>query len=245
MSKIIGFLCNWCCYAGADLAGVSRFQYLPDIRIIRMMCSGRLDPTIILDTFLHGADGVFIGGCHPGDCHYISGNYYAEKKIDMTKRMLEAVGINPSRIRLEWVSASEGSRFVEVINEFTEEIRKLDQIKFEKDDLEAIILSAKDYRLRILATKQKDLMKEGNKYGEVFTMHEMDRLLSDMIKEDYEEKKILLMLKDPLSTKDIAEKMKLKPPRVLRHILELKKRELVKMHEIENKTPLYIAEEYA
>jgi len=85
--KIIGFMCNWCCYAGADLAGVSRFRYPPNIRIIRVMCSGRVDPEIILDSFLYGADGVFIGGCHLGDCHYVEGNYYAEKKIEMARRV--------------------------------------------------------------------------------------------------------------------------------------------------------------
>ncbi len=127
--KLIGFMCNWCCYAGADLAGVSRFQYPPNIRIIRVMCSGRVDPELILDTFLYGADGVFIGGCHLGDCHYLEGNYYAEKKVEMAKRLLKAAGVEPERLRLEWISASEGERFAEVIREFTEEIKELGPVK--------------------------------------------------------------------------------------------------------------------
>jgi len=153
--KIVGFLCNWCCYAGADLAGVSRFQYPPNVRIIRVMCSGRVDPVIILDTFLYGADGVFIGGCHPGDCHYLQGNYYAEKKIEMARRLLKEAGVDPERLRLEWVSASEGKRFANIMKEFTDEIKELGPVKFEKEAMEAACIAAADYRLRILATKER------------------------------------------------------------------------------------------
>jgi F420-non-reducing hydrogenase iron-sulfur subunit len=123
--KIVGFCCNWCSYAGADLAGVSRFQYPPNIRIIRVMCSGRVAPAFILKALEVGADGVLIAGCHPGDCHYIAGNYKAARRISLLKRMLEQLGIEGDRVRLEWVSASEGSRFAEVVSDFTETIRRL------------------------------------------------------------------------------------------------------------------------
>ncbi len=123
--KIIGFCCNWCSYAGADLAGVSRFQYPPPIRIIRVMCSGRVDPTFILKALEMGADGVLIAGCHPGDCHYMSGNYKAERRILLLKKVLEQLGIEKERIRLEWVSASEGARFAEVVTDFTQTIKNL------------------------------------------------------------------------------------------------------------------------
>ncbi len=239
--KLIGFMCNWCCYAGADLAGVSRFQYPPNIRIIRVMCSGRVDPELILDTFLHGADGVFIGGCHLGDCHYLEGNYYAEKKVEMAKRLLKAAGVEPERLRLEWISASEGERFAEVIREFTEEIKELGPVKCEKEELEAACIAAADYKLRILATKERELLEEGNKYGEVFTMHEMDRLLGDMVQEDYEAKRILLKLKKPMSVKKIASELNLKPNVVFRRILDLKRHELIGIHEIRDNTPTYIA----
>ena len=239
--KLIGFMCNWCCYAGADLAGVSRFQYPPNIRIIRVMCSGRVDPEIILDTFLYGADGVFIGGCHLGDCHYLEGNYYAEKKVEMAKRLLKAAGVEPERLRLEWISASEGERFAEVITEFTEEIKELGPVKCEKEELEAACIAAADYKLRILATKERELLEEGNKYGEVFTMHEMDRLLEDMVQEDYESKRILLKLKKPMSVKEIASELNLKPNVVFRRILDLKRHELIEIHEIRDNTPVYIA----
>ena len=239
--KLIGFMCNWCCYAGADLAGVSRFQYPPNIRIIRVMCSGRVDPEIILDTFLYGADGVFIGGCHLGDCHYLEGNYYAEKKVEMAKRLLKAAGVEPERLRLEWISASEGERFAEVIRVFTEEIKGMGRIKFDKERMEAVLMAAADYKLRILATKERELLEDGNKYGEVFTMHEMDRLLEDMVQEDYEAKRILLKLKKPMSVKKIASELNLKPNVVFRRILDLKRHELIEIHEIRDNTPVYIA----
>ena len=238
--KLIGFLCNWCCYAGADLAGVSRFQYPPNIRIIRVMCSGRVDPELILDTFLHGADGVFIGGCHLGDCHYLEGNYYAEKKIEMAKRLLKAAGVEPERLRLEWVSASEGGRFAAVIKAFTEEIEGMGRIKLDNERMEAVLMAAADYKLRILATKERELLEVGNKYGEVFTQHEMDRLLEDMVQEDYESKRILLKLKKPMSVKEIASELNLKPNVVFRRILDLKRHELIEIHEIRDNTPTYI-----
>jgi len=120
---IIGFACNWCCYAGADLAGTSRMKYPPNLRLIRVMCSGRIDPQFILKAFKEGADGIFIGGCHPGDCHYVSGNYKAEKRIDLLKGLLAGLGIEPERLELHWVSASEGQIFADAVTAFTERIR--------------------------------------------------------------------------------------------------------------------------
>jgi len=117
--------CNWCAYAGADLAGINRNQYPVNIRMIRVMCSGTIDPLYVVKAFQGGADGVFIGGCHPGDCHYQSGNYKAQRRIILLKKAISEIGLDPRRIRLEWVSAAEGQRFAKVITEFTEEIRKL------------------------------------------------------------------------------------------------------------------------
>ncbi|RCV65401.1 NADH-quinone oxidoreductase subunit E [Methanophagales archaeon] len=238
--NLIGFMCNWCSYAGADLAGVSRFHYPPNIKIIRVMCSGRVDPELILDTFLYGADGVFIGGCHLGDCHYLEGNYYAEKKIEMAKRLLEAAGVDTERLRLEWISASEGERFAAIITEFTEEIKALGPVKSEREELESACMAAADYRLRILATKERELLEGGNKYGEVFTMHEMAKLLDDMVQEVYESKRILLKLKKPMSVKELASAMTLKPNEVFRRILDLKRHELIEIHEIRDNTPTYL-----
>jgi F420-non-reducing hydrogenase iron-sulfur subunit len=126
---ILGFACNWCTYAGADLAGTSRIQYPPNLRMIRVMCSGRVDPTFILKAFSKGVDGVLIGGCHPGDCHYMEGNYKAQRRIHMLRKMLSDFGIEPERLRLEWVSASEGARFAEVVADFTKTIKELGPLK--------------------------------------------------------------------------------------------------------------------
>ncbi len=123
--RIIAFCCNWCSYAGADLAGVSRFQYPPNIRIVRVMCSGRVEPHFILKALQEGADGVLVTGCHPGDCHYISGNDKAEVRVGRVHRILEMLGIDPMRLRLKWISASEGQLFAQTVSDFVEEIRSI------------------------------------------------------------------------------------------------------------------------
>ncbi|HDM26957.1 MAG TPA: hydrogenase iron-sulfur subunit, partial [Candidatus Bathyarchaeota archaeon] len=123
--KIIAFCCNWCSYAGADLAGTSRIQYPPNVRIIRVMCSGMVDESYILKALAEGADGVLVAGCHPGDCHYVSGNLKAEKEIEKTKKLLDVIGIGSNRLRLEWISASEGEKFANVIKDFVEQLKKL------------------------------------------------------------------------------------------------------------------------
>lgn len=124
--KIVGFLCNWCAYAGADLAGVSRIQYPPNIRIVRVMCSGRIDPVFILEAFKNGADGVLVAGCHlPSDCHYVDGNFKALRRMILLQKILQEFGIEPERLRLEWVSASEGDKFATIIRDMVEQIKKL------------------------------------------------------------------------------------------------------------------------
>ncbi|TFG34798.1 hydrogenase iron-sulfur subunit [Candidatus Thorarchaeota archaeon] len=123
--RIIAFLCNWCSYAGADLAGTSRLQYSPEIHAIRVNCSSRLNPAAIIKTLLLGADGVLIAGCHPGDCHYKTGNLYTRRRYMMLKTLLEGIGIEPERLRLEWVSASEAIKFQTVVNSFVKTIKEL------------------------------------------------------------------------------------------------------------------------
>ena len=123
--KIVGFCCNWCAYAGADLAGINRFQYPPNLRMIRLMCSGAVAPVYVLEAFQKGADGVFIGGCHPRDCHYLEGNYKTLRRILLLKKLLPQLGIEPERLKLEWVSAAEGQRFAQVVTDFISEIKKL------------------------------------------------------------------------------------------------------------------------
>ena len=123
--RILGILCNWCSYAGADLAGSARMHHPPNVRIVRVPCSGRVDPMLVLKGFQRGFDGVLVSGCHPGDCHYAKGNYYARRRIMILKEFLKTVGIEPERFHFEWVSASEGARFAEVVTEMSEAIEKI------------------------------------------------------------------------------------------------------------------------
>lgn len=128
--NIVAFLCNWCSYTGADLAGTSRMKYAPNVRSIRVMCSGRVEPTFVLKAFKSGADGVLICGCHPGDCHYHEGNYKCLRRFFVLQKYIEQMGIEKDRLRLEWVSASEGKQFAELINEMTDTVTKLGPSKF-------------------------------------------------------------------------------------------------------------------
>jgi F420-non-reducing hydrogenase iron-sulfur subunit len=123
--KIVAFLCTWCTYAGADLAGTSRIQYPPNVRIIRLMCTGALDPLYVVRALTQGADGVLIGGCHPGDCHYLNGNYKARRRVAVLKTILEKTGLGKDRVLLRWISASEGHLFAETVKEFVEKLKKL------------------------------------------------------------------------------------------------------------------------
>ncbi|HEY3316118.1 MAG TPA: hydrogenase iron-sulfur subunit [Bacillota bacterium] len=123
--KIIGFACNWCTYAGADLAGTSRIQYPPNIRVIRVPCSGRINPQFVIRAFQRGADGVLVAGCHPGDCHYSTGNYFARRRYLLAKRLIEYLGLEPDRLQVRWISGSEGQKFAETVREMTEKVRAL------------------------------------------------------------------------------------------------------------------------
>lgn len=133
--KIVAFLCNWCSYAGADLAGTSRVQYPPNIRVIRVMCSGRVNPLFVAKCFAEGADGVLVSGCHPGDCHYMEGNYLARRRFLIMNILLEYLGIEPGRFKMSWVSASEGGKFAEVVSTIVNEVKALGPIKKFNHDL--------------------------------------------------------------------------------------------------------------
>ena len=123
--KIVGFLCNWCTYAAADLAGSSKLEISPSLTVIRVMCSSRVDHNLLLNTFFNGADGVLIAGCHPGDCHYDKGNYFTRRRYAILKKVLETLKLDPDRLQLSWISAAEGNRYADVVNDFTEKIKQL------------------------------------------------------------------------------------------------------------------------
>ncbi len=245
--KILGFLCNWCSYAGADLAGVSRIQYPPNIRIIRVMCSGRVDPAFIFDGFQSGLDGIIVMGCHPGDCHYLEGNYEAEMKFDMVTRFLKLVDME-ERVRLEWVSASEGNRFAEVVSEFTEKIKNLGPSpvtikKSEKkmrEKLKAIELAASSYRMRALVGRERAITQNENVYGEKVPKEKFEAVFNTSIVDEYHRYRIVLSLNNnPKSVKELAKDINIDPSEILTHILILKNRGLVAMQEIMENTPIY------
>jgi len=134
--RILGIACNWCTYTGADLAGTTRLKYPQNVRTVRVMCSSRINPSFIIRAFQLGADGVLVGGCHPGDCHYGTGNLYARRKLAVTKKILEFAGMDPNRFRVEWISASEGKKYAEVVEEFTNDMKALgpqEKFKIRKD----------------------------------------------------------------------------------------------------------------
>jgi len=245
--KILGFLCNWCSYAGADLAGVSRMQYPPNIRVIRVMCSGRVDPKFIFEALRVGADGVIVLGCHLGDCHYLEGNYEAEKKFDMVKKFLKIIDFD-NRVRLDWVSASEGARYASIITEFTQHIKDLGPSPISGDNpdvdmlnkLSAIELAAGSDRMRALVGRERKITEQENVYGEKVAIEEFNEVFDSAINEEYERNRILIALeKDPKSIKDLGKELKIDPSRVLRHMVMLKSRGKVDFGEFIGISPMF------
>jgi coenzyme F420-reducing hydrogenase delta subunit/DNA-binding transcriptional ArsR family regulator len=247
--KIIGFLCNWCSYAGADLCGVSRYQYPTNIRVVRVMCSTRINPSIIMEMFIQGADGVLVGGCHLGDCHYISGNYHTEHKMNLVKKLLSISGMDPERLRLEWISASEGERFSQVVTEFTETIRNLGQSELggpnpDIDILESLFAAqnaSTDFRLRALVGRERKLKETGNVYNVKVTEERIDELYDKIIRDEFIRHRILQITKNrPLSVKDMSKIIGQSPRNVLEQIVTLKDRGLVTLERIDGKSPLFV-----
>lgn len=241
--RILGFLCNWCCYAGADLAGVSRYQYPPNIRVIRLMCSGRVDPAFILRAFLNGIDGVFIGGCWLGECHYITeGNYDALSITHLCRKLLEHIGVNPERLRLEWVSASEGIRFAKIMTDFTKKLKELGPLGTSeginenglKRKLEAVnklipyIKLVERERLRVPVKTEEE-------YHKFFTSDEFNRLFNELIVDKLAISQIMLLLRErPLSAGEISEILGLSPSEVSKHLNVSARQGLVRFDKNQN-----------
>lgn len=247
--KIIAFLCNWCSYAGADLAGVSRYQYPTNTRTVRVMCSSRVDPVQMIEMFIHGADGVLVGGCHLGDCHYISGNYYTEKKFKLAKKLLSRAGFDTARLRLEWVSASEGERFSKVVEDFVNQIKELGPNPVagknpDMDKLEGVFAAknaARDFRLRSLVAREIQLTEKGNVYNNIVSQEQFDTLMDSAIDEEMARQKILfLTLEKPMSVLDIASATEIPSEKVLQHIVTLKDRGVVEIERYDGVMPLYV-----
>ena len=245
--KFVGFLCNWCSYAGADLAGVSRFNYPTNLRIIRVMCSGRLDPSFILTAFERGLDGVLVAGCHPGDCHYLSGNYQAKYKVLMLRKILEKIGFDNRRLRLDWISAAEGRKFADLTTEFTEELTKLGPSPVKSDtnlrkllDYTKQIIS--DFRLRWLVSRERELVEIENAYGEKIPEEEFEDLLEGIIDAELIRAKILNVIeKKSLSANEISHELEIPTERVLEHLIRLTDEHKVSFS-IENRYAVFIKE---
>ncbi|NVM35387.1 MAG: hydrogenase iron-sulfur subunit [Candidatus Lokiarchaeota archaeon] len=247
--KILGFLCNWCSYAGADLAGVSRIQYPTNVRVIRVMCSGRVDPVFIAEAFMNDIDGVLVLGCHLGDCHYISGNYETELKMKMLSKTLSMINFS-DRVRLDWVSAAEGNRFAQIVSDFTAHIRKLgpSPVKNKKikkeiiDNLNAVKFTLCDSRLRALVARQRELTTDGNVYGEIIPTEEFEEILDNAIETEIIRHKILEKVKkEGKSVPDIAKEIDVEPHKVLQHIVTLRARGLVDVDQINEEIPTFIS----
>ena len=246
---IVAFCCNWCAYAGADLAGTSRFEYPTNVRIVRVMCSGRIDPAIVLEVLEKGADGVLIAGCHPGDCHYVEGNYYAELRFRALRKLLALSGLEPERLRLEWVSASEGRKWADVVRSFVEELKRLGPSPLrgpEPDErvllgVRAARLAISGFRLRALVGRERHLVEEGNVYGEKTTYEGLEeRVLDEAIRAEFERALIMAKLMEkPMSVKELAVELGIDASEALRHIVVLRARRQVELHSIEGTSPIY------
>lgn len=245
---IIAFLCNWCSYAGADLAGVSRFQYPPNVRVIRVMCSARVDPTIVLEAFIRGLDGVMVLGCHLGTCHYMTGNYYTERRMKMTKNALRKAGVSPERLFVDWVSAAEGERFASLVKDFTEKIRKLGPLGEETElipqEFKTHLVATKEVlaqeKTRWLVGRERELVDEKNVFGEKVSQEEFDRLILQKIEKEFSRRKILLSIADAsLSVKEIAQRVQASPQDVLKNIVSLEREGIISVTGIDGASPKY------
>lgn len=242
--SIVGFLCNWCCYAGADLCGVSRLQYPAYIRIIRLMCTGRVDPAFILRALENGADGVYVGGCWPGECHYnTEGNYHALGMVRLTKKLLEWIGVSPERLRLEWVSASEGIRFASVMNEFGTQIEQLGPLGRSEGINENALrlkLEAVKNLLPYIKLVERERMRvvpfdSVEEYDAFFASDDMDRLYRELIADKLATSEMMLVLKEgPRSHGEISQLLGLEQDEVARLVSTSVRQGLVKLDEKQN-----------
>ena len=223
--KILSFLCNWCAYAGADLAGISRFQYPPNTRVIRVMCSGRVDPVFIPKAFLAGFDGIMILGCHPGDCHYLTGNFQAEKKIQLTRKLFEMAGIGSERILLDWVSAGEGERFAQVVRQFVEKMRQLGPFDLDpeaKERLRAIGASLEGEKIRWMVGKGPELLEKENVYGERLPKERIQEVIEGTIRDEFIKNRIMLLVgSKPLAAAEISKTLNLQLKDTLPYLVSL------------------------
>ncbi len=241
--KVIAFLCNWCSYAGADLAGVSRIQYKTNIRVIRVMCSGRVDPIFIVNALLRKTDGVMVLGCHFGDCHYINGNYNAEKRIIATQKLLGFTEIEKERVYLDWVSAAEGERFANLVNNYIGKIKGLGPIKISEEN-EQMLLSVRDVlageTFRHLTGVAYEITERQNVYGERIPIEDFKKRLDEILYQEYIRARILRLLNNKdYSAPEIAQRLHIEADVVFDNLCSLQERGKILMLETKNDYPIY------
>jgi coenzyme F420-reducing hydrogenase delta subunit/predicted XRE-type DNA-binding protein len=241
--KILGFLCNWCAYAGADLAGVSRYQFPPNIRLIRVMCSSRVDPVFIFRAFAEGIDAVFVGGCHLADCHYIDGNYGALRTISICKKILEQVGLNPKRLKIEWISAAEGLHFANTISDFIKQITELGPLEEDEEKniktLKLKLQAAEDIVPYLKLVEGKKLRLHFGteaQYDKFFSCGHVKSLFHKLVIDKLIMTEILLLLRQRcMSVGEISEILSLSPSEVSRMINSSVNKGLVSFDEREKR----------
>ncbi len=244
--RIVGILCNWCSYAGADLAGISRIQYPPNIRVVRVMCSGRVDPQLVLYTLMDGADGVLALGCHPGDCHYQTGNLEAKEKFEALLKVLGNIGL-AQRFKYEWVSASEGARFAEVVKAFTDHIRSQGPTPVPGDEglgfkLRAAMREMGDFRMRWLIGRQRRILLQGDAYGDKVDPAQWDAVMERVLREQFIRAQIVEhALRGPATVEEMAAAMGVDAREVFRHVQRLRAKGLVAIAGHRDKSPTYRA----
>ncbi|MCR4401454.1 MAG: hydrogenase iron-sulfur subunit [Firmicutes bacterium] len=251
--RIIGFLCNWCSYAGADLAGTSRLAYPANLRVIRVMCSGRVDPEMMIEPFLRGADGVMVLGCHIGDCHYLTGNCQAEQRVSAVWKVLDHLGVDRRRLFLDWVSAAEGERFAEMVEGFVESVKALgpagggpaskeglsqEELGFRCEVAQRVVSGE---RFRWLVGRIKALSEEGNAYRARVSPEKAGALMQSVVAEECLRAAIeALAGKAPVSVRDIASRLGISTHLVLEQTAYLKRRGTIEQYDVLGRSPRYV-----
>jgi len=248
--KIIGFICNWSLPKEIGRVSSSRIYGYPKILIVRVMCVGRIDPAIVLETFAKGADGVLVIGCPSPDCHYIEGNLQAEQKINMLKELISLTSLEPERLRLDWAYPSEVELFAKIIDDFRKQVTVLGPSPLAGErpdtnillDIKAAKAATEDFRLRVSVGRESELTEKENVYGEKISQEEIDALLYEIIRAEFIRHKIHLLTKEkPMSVKEIASITNMKPALVLRHIVNMRRKGMITLDHVEKMTPLYKA----
>ncbi|RJP77313.1 MAG: hydrogenase iron-sulfur subunit [Desulfobacteraceae bacterium] len=242
--KILAFLCNWCSYAGADLAGISRIQYPPNIRVIRTMCSGRVDPLFIVNALDEGFDGVYVGGCHIGDCHYQDGNLYTLKRFDALQKLMDLTGISRNRVHLKWASAAEAQIFADNITYVTQVIRDLGP--FERDSrllpLQAMKRTLTSQRYRWLVGIDRKITGDKNVYNEKTPVPLFEKVFSEALQGEYQKALVVECTKDnPLSVHEISGRTGLPPYTISCRLNELSQDGITGIGRVDGRTPKFIS----